>query len=70
MRIVMHQLWVQVVHKVLLYPSLEKRGKGRFSKNILKIPLCSPLPKRDKKTVTEGLLRIASEIYLLSYQFE
>ena len=32
----------------LLYPSLEKRGKGRFYKHYFKIPLYPPLPKGDK----------------------
>jgi hypothetical protein len=38
---------------VPLYPSLEKRGKGRFSQHNFKIPLYPPLPKGDKKPVTE-----------------
>jgi hypothetical protein len=35
---------------VSLYPSLEKRGKGRFSRHNFKIPLYPPLPKGDKNT--------------------
>jgi hypothetical protein len=33
-----------------LYPSFEKRGKGRFSQHNFKIPLYPPLPKGDKNT--------------------
>jgi len=32
----------------LLYPSLEKRGEGRFYQHYFKIPLYPPLPKGDK----------------------
>jgi len=35
---------------VALYPSLAKRGKGRFYQHNFKIPLYPPLPKGDKNT--------------------
>jgi hypothetical protein len=41
----------------LSYPSLEKRGKGRFYQHNFKIPLYPPLPKGDKKPITEALRR-------------
>jgi hypothetical protein len=34
----------------LLYPSLAKRGEGRFYQHNFKIPLYPPLPKGDKNT--------------------
>jgi hypothetical protein len=52
--------------KVLLYPSLGKRGnlparsrfgegRGEILQEYFKIPLYPPLPKGDKKNVIEGL---------------
>jgi len=35
---------------VALYPSLAKRGKGRFYQHNFKIPPYPPLPKGDKNT--------------------
>jgi hypothetical protein len=39
----------------LSYPSWEKRDKGRFYQHNSKIPLYPPLPKGDKKPVSEGI---------------
>ena len=42
---------------VPLYPSLKKRGKGRFHQHNFKIPLYPPLPKGDRNTRNWGVTK-------------